>query len=365
MAFTQTSIDHASAAAILEAAYRKAFTLNSPISRFADEIRQVIHGTHVTYRYILVTNLLAKSVNPSANALALQAGADFDGAFDSRSLCHKVLVPFERQCLEGKLGRSNEPYLNKPARIPALSINNPVRKGKDFRILKLCIHVLSAISHEESMNALVDALYFTASRAGNAVELSDVANGDFLHSKLAKLAEIMLETSNEGENSVFVVGLAFHLLAAYSGKKYDIRVHPTNQAGSSSNEILDIDVYEGRTLIYTAEVKDKAIALQDIDHAAKKVLASGQHSFFFLIGPQGDLRSRGFAKEIEIQLNINIDVIPVRDFFMSALGLANDKFDLDYVLDAINSIIDRARFKDSTMIGIRTALDTFDRHIES
>ena len=49
------------------------------------KLKSVILGSHKTYRYILVTNLLAKAVNPKANALCLQAGAPLCGAFDSRS----------------------------------------------------------------------------------------------------------------------------------------------------------------------------------------------------------------------------------------------------------------------------------------
>ena len=47
-------------------------------------LKKVILGSHKTYKYVLVTNLLAKSVQPNANAVALQAGAPISGAFDSQ-----------------------------------------------------------------------------------------------------------------------------------------------------------------------------------------------------------------------------------------------------------------------------------------
>ena len=94
------------------------------------KIRTIIQGKHLTFRYILVTALLGKATNPSINALALQAGADVEGAYDARSLCHGVVVPLERQLLNSLLGGSNEPFLNKPARFPMISPLNAVRAGK-------------------------------------------------------------------------------------------------------------------------------------------------------------------------------------------------------------------------------------------
>lgn len=66
------------------------------------KIEQIIGHTHLTYKYILLTGMLAKATNPEANPLVLQAGAPLHGAFDARSLCHGVVVPFEQNELEKK-----------------------------------------------------------------------------------------------------------------------------------------------------------------------------------------------------------------------------------------------------------------------
>ena len=59
-------------------------------------IDSILRGSHKTYRYVLVTSLLAKSTNKDVDILSLQAKDDSAGAYDARSLCHKVIVPFER-----------------------------------------------------------------------------------------------------------------------------------------------------------------------------------------------------------------------------------------------------------------------------
>jgi len=65
--------------------------------KFVDEnlvkkIRSIIRGRTVSFRYALLTQLLAKIVEPNVNALALQAKASMlgiKGAFNARSFCKK------------------------------------------------------------------------------------------------------------------------------------------------------------------------------------------------------------------------------------------------------------------------------------
>ena len=113
------SIDFKTASLILDRAFVEAKLSNDKTGR---KISEILRGTHKTYRYILVTALLAKATNDEINILSLQKGDGDDGKYDARSLCHKVLVPFETLKLPGCLGSSNEPFLNKPARFVSLSL---------------------------------------------------------------------------------------------------------------------------------------------------------------------------------------------------------------------------------------------------
>ncbi len=108
-----------------------------------NSILSILRGPHKTYRYILLTAILAKSTNEDIDILSLQAGDISDGAYDARSLCHSVIVPFERSVYPYSLGNSNEPFLNKPARFPRISRDNAVRRGRDFSTLINFIETLS------------------------------------------------------------------------------------------------------------------------------------------------------------------------------------------------------------------------------
>src|SRR5690349_18380445 len=128
---------------VLLSAFRMRCTKEDEIT---DKIAIILKGTHKTYKYILVNGLLAKATKVTINALSLQAGAPIDGAYDARSLCHDVLVPFERDFLENSLGGSNEPFLNKPARFTHLSESNAVRRGNDKITLGLLIEIFEFIT---------------------------------------------------------------------------------------------------------------------------------------------------------------------------------------------------------------------------
>ena len=60
------------------------------------DIDDVINGTHKTFRYMLVTGLLAAVTDVKLHPRCLQVTSGVDGAFDARSFCQEVIVPFEK-----------------------------------------------------------------------------------------------------------------------------------------------------------------------------------------------------------------------------------------------------------------------------
>ncbi len=85
---------------ILHAAYQVA--LYAPNSSCCHQafINFVIDNTHLTYKYILFTAILSKAADESINPLCLQKQSMLSGAYDARTVCHKVIVPFEMEILE-------------------------------------------------------------------------------------------------------------------------------------------------------------------------------------------------------------------------------------------------------------------------
>ncbi len=292
----------------------------SPSSPHKGLIEDVILGNHLTYRYILFTALLAKTANPSVNPLALQAGSKLGGAYDARSLCHKVVLPLERELLDGRLGRSNEPFLNKPARFKELSIHNAVRRGRDQETLKNLISILNGLRNKsDALKALNDAIYFVFQR-GN-YDIDDLLSRPPESAKIDDIISFgrkFIATSCEGETCALIAGTALYLIATAYHKDANVLVHPVNQSGASSREVLDIDVYSGENLVWTAEVKDKAFARQDVDHAISKAIKAKVCSLIFITGPHAthqmnipDVEAEWAAKGVSIHF---MDIISLLKF---------------------------------------------------
>lgn len=253
-------------------------------------LKKVILGTHKTYKYVLVTNLLAKTVQPLCNVVALQAGAPIEGAFDSRSLCHKVVVPFERDHLANALGGSNEPYLNKPARFTHLSTANAVRDGNDRAILNALIEIARIVNNGGSKTAFRCLSYcfvLLETVVANNELLSTVKT--ILTPDLVDIYRYVaryIEQSFEGETCAAVVGAVEKQFYSCLKGEYRVEVHKVNECGASSKEIGDIDVYEEDKCFYSIEVKDKAFTVYDVEHAFNKMISANVKRGSFVYGPR-------------------------------------------------------------------------------
>jgi hypothetical protein len=89
-------IDHSRAQSILEKAWSVVDEDIKPSHKMVEYINAIMRSKDVTYKYILVTGFLGKCVDGRVNARALQAGSSLAGAYDARSLCHDVVVGFEK-----------------------------------------------------------------------------------------------------------------------------------------------------------------------------------------------------------------------------------------------------------------------------
>lgn len=330
-----------------------------PSSSFSNEIKTVILGSHLTYRYILTTGLLSKATNEQSNPITLQAGSSLEGAYDARSICHNVLVPLERELLGGRLGESNEPFLNKPARYKELSLSNAVRRGKDYRLLQMTIHVLQNIdSSPMAFSCLCDCVYYIFERTSRDLfEHISPVDSNLQQSSLINFAEQLISYSFEGETCALLVGLTYDILGFSQSRNFNVKVHKVNQAGSSSNEILDIDVYENCLLVHTIEVKDKLFTPEDVQHAVNKAVIAGNRSLVFAIGPRGSLQQSSFNELTDYwgKRGINLYFVFVFEHFVSVLSSSLNV----NIKDVINRINHHARVstvKDDTFNHVLSCL---------
>lgn len=291
------NINHRHAEEVILEAYRSTCIKNDFIT---DGVKEVLDGTHKTYKYILVNGILAKATFQDVNPLALQAGAPLSGAFDARSLCHKVLVPFERDFLNNVLGGSNEPFLNKPARFTHLDSENAVRKGKDKEILLLLIKLFTSIKTSKDAKQYL-ACVLCHLRKQIEEKSKSFENAINYSPTLVEIYEFSLKFVNqsfEGETSAIIVGALESLLYHYMDEKYSVKTHKINQSGASSKEIGDIDVFDDGNFYYSIEVKDKKFNEYDVEHALNKVFQNNGKKAAFIYGFQANFDGIAIQKKL-------------------------------------------------------------------
>lgn len=292
------SVDHKKAEGIILKAHRSTCSRNDDITT---GIESVLCGTHKTYKYILVNGILAKASNNDANPIALQAGAPLSGAFDARSLCHKVLVPFERDFLNNVLGGSNEPFLNKPARFTHLSKDNAVRKGKDKETLLLLIKIFSAIKTSTDANDYLACVF--AILQGQIKEANKAFENVINYSpeliEIYEFSLLFISKSFEGETSAIIVGSLELLHHQYMKGNYAVKAHKVNQSGASSKEVGDIDIYSDGKFYYSIEVKDKNFNQYDVEHAFNKVLHNHGKKAAFIYGNQVKFNGESISRKVK------------------------------------------------------------------
>lgn len=276
------SINHLEAKKLLEDTLPTASFKDDEIGK---DIELILKGTHKTYRYVLITGILAKATDGKADALSLQAQDTSEGAYDARSLCHSVIVPFERQHLPESLGGSNEPYLNKPARFPRVSLDNAVRCGNDRDTLIRLKSTLERIDNQEKAKIYLSSALATLKSIFSEIEDKysvdqTLASSNNTTQSILDYSLRLLANSHEGETCAILVGTIEQL----ANPALKVVVHKVNESGASSKEVGDIDVFDGENLVNSIEVKDKNFSKEDLEHAIKKFIAAGLTRTMFIYG---------------------------------------------------------------------------------
>lgn len=278
------------AARVLHTAYQTALHEPDSVCSHEDFIDYVIDNTHLTYKYILFTAILSKATDENINPLCLQKQSALPGTYDARTVCHKVIVPFEMEILEKALGGSNEPFLNKPARFPELDKNNAVRRGNDQAILNaLCDNLPLLSGSSDACECLVYLLCKLIKIRDRKQQLTVFTIHDSANTpaRLWQYINEALKHSYEGEVLTLMIAGIYHLRYRYS-PDIVVEVHPVNQSGASGREVSDLDIYQNGKLIASNELKDKGYSEPDVRHAADKVMAAGGSGMLFIEGPRGE-----------------------------------------------------------------------------
>lgn len=300
----------------------------------------------LTYRYILLTALTAKATNESVDILSLQAGDDSDGAYDARSLCSKVIYPFQRDFLADVLDGSNEdPLVNNPGRHPRLSKSNKSANGDPRRALDLLCDNLPYVSNKEEAVACLDyfiseCLTLAEMKAERAESFSRAIVTKDVHSTRSFMDDLL--DKNFGGVALLLVATSIFstIYPIQSGKK--IIPHPVNQSGASSSQMSDLDILnEDDTPFLAIELKDKPFTSTEVKKAAKTAFECNAPSMLFIAGRASSITDETYRYFDEVKNEYRdkgmiiglMTIDALLDFFFAT----HYEFDAPFIFDTLDS----------------------------
>jgi hypothetical protein len=306
-----------------------------------------VNSKTLTYRYVLPTQVLAKCADRSLNATCVQATSGLQGAFDARSVCHQVIVPFDIRN-ERVLGGSPEPYINNPIRVPTISAGSRADKKDKVGWDALCTVVDYVEGDGDPLTVLRYLLIAIYERMSATKVTYGVPRRISIDQCGVLLAHYLAEGSG-GDRALAVVAALLKTVGHRFGIFADVRRGNINASDRASGQTADVECLDaGGNLVLVAEVKDKALTLSHVEAKIPAIRSAGVSEVFFFL-QQGiadksveaiaDLRTNEFASGQNIYI---VEIEPFANTLLALLGEAGRREFLAAVgteLDANRSAI--------------------------
>lgn len=317
---------------MLKSAWAQMDAVNPPSQPMRDQIEAVLKASDVTFKYILVTGYLAKCIDPSAHARALQVGSKLQGAYDARSLCHKVVIGFEKS--KGNLwGLSNEPFVNKPARHAEHDGENNQLKNKSLaRSLHSALESANNGSASDRLAGLIHILRIGKQHAANEKVAAFAADVNLM--SVVRFSHEIIAEADGGARLVAIWG-AFQTLL---NESCEVKVYSPNAADFFSKTAGDVEVYLEDKLVSASECKQRPLTLDDVQHGIGKATKNQVPEYLFVIsaGLEAGQEDQIGDKLRDISTSIDTTIITLNELSV-------------FLLAASLNPIRRARFGETTV----------------
>ena len=219
-----------------------------------------------SYHYVLPTQILSKCVDASLDSHSLQAGYGRPGAFDARTIAHKVIVPFDQEN-HRVLGGSAEPYVNNPLRCPAVTneFRNQQKNKTDWDKLIVVLDTVEQQSAADFTEKVFDQILVEIYRLlANVQVLYPTPNRVSLADTVHTIREFT-KTGSGGDRIEAVCTALFRAVASEFGLFDEVRRQKVNVADTVSGMGADIECRLRGEVILLVEVKDRSLTLTQVD----------------------------------------------------------------------------------------------------
>lgn len=294
-------------------------------------VRDSINSKTKTYRYVLPTQLIAKYVDPSLDSLCIQVQRGGKGAFDARTIAHKVIVPFDKGN-PNVLGGSPEPYVNNPLRVPEISLEAGIRnQQKDKQGWDNLYKVLERVEDKNSKEFTGDILRQTQIEILKRLHTTSVDYPVPIRISLAETKVLLVEFLKEksgGDRPEVVATALFRVMGHQFSLFSEVRRSRTNAPDAASGQVADIECLDQNGIIVLAvEVKDSDIRISHISDKIGRAREENIAEFLFLVRRENGEFSESVRERINAEFTSgqNIYVFDISEFVNPILVLLGEK----------------------------------------
>lgn len=327
-----TVVDRETAKSILETRWNK-ITKTEPMDFVEDEdlrkaINRSINSNTKSYRYAILTQVLAKSTNALVNCLCFQKKLGGLGAFDARSLCMKVVVDFDRRN-QSVLGGSPDPYVSKPLRHKEVSklYRNEIKDKKGWDDLYLVLNRVEQENNPDFTRKVLDQILLEINRLLSRTAVTYPAPRRVSHANVVGLIEGYLLEPSEGVRPEVIACALFKTLGEIFGLYDDVTLSKTTAANYFLRRVANIECYNSENRILIAvEPKDRELTKRDVEERLAKIREAGVSEFLFVttkgvkIDDEDEIKIL-IKKEFGSGRNIYVaDLLQLSSILLSILG---------------------------------------------
>lgn len=327
-------------------------TGNNLTNDFIEVIARSINSKTKSYRYVLPTQLVAKLADPGLDCRCLQAGRGGDGAFDARSVAHKVIVPFDK-ANENVLGGSPEPYVNNPLRRPELSRKYRNQQKDKAGWDDLCL-IVETIENERSQELTLTIFRRTLSEIYRRLTQTRVTYSvpkRISTNQLLGMIDAFIKVGSGGDRVLTISTALLETVGEVFNIFSEVRRFNINAADASSGLVADIECCNTNgEIVLVVEVKDKQLTFNQIQdklpairsRSVSEILFLAQKGVVFENGSKiEDLVEKEFASGQNIYILKLTDLLPTLFVFIGEEGRRRFMNKVGEVLDKYGS-----RFRD-------------------
>jgi hypothetical protein len=294
-----------------------------------DSVQRCMNSTVKSYRYVLPTQLVAKLADPSLDCRCLQAARGGPGAFDARTVAHKVVVPFDR-ANHSVLGGSPEPYVNNPLRVPEVSpaFRAPQKDKSTWDDLCCLLDGVEAAANTAyTRDLLRQTLLALYRRLGQTPVTYPAPRRISLEATLHLIDEFLSQRSG-GERFECVTAALFQALGDTFGLFQRIERSKVTTADTSAGLLADVQCVDAEgKIVWLVEAKDQELTIRQLQDKLPGIRAKAVAEAFFLTASLPANHELGTVDQLirhEFISGHNIYTMDLRSFSRVSLALLGE-----------------------------------------